>query len=73
MKQIGIAITDPLDWTAQALCSAVNKAGHKPFMFRLHDVTTRLLKDNSLNAGCIWLDTLDALIVRDVGGGGEWN
>lgn len=71
MKQIGIAITDPSDWTAQALYSAVNKAGHRPLKFRLHDVTSRLLKDNSLNAGGIEPDTLDALIVRDVGGGGS--
>jgi len=70
MKQIGIAVTDPLDWTAQALHSAVNKAGHRPLKFKLHDVTTRLLKYNSLNAGGIELDSLDALIVRDVGGGG---
>lgn len=71
MKHIGIAVTDPLDWTAQALHNAVKKAGHRPLKFRLHDVTTRLLRENSLDAGGIWLDTLDALIVRDVDGNGS--
>ncbi|NIA03511.1 MAG: RimK family alpha-L-glutamate ligase [Nitrospirae bacterium] len=70
MKRIGIAVTDPRDWTAQALYNAVTKIGSTPFMFRLHDVKTKLAADISITTGDLDLETLDAVIVRDVGGGG---
>lgn len=71
MKQIGIAVTDPQDWTALALGEAVEKAGAEPFVFRLHDVSTNILERNTLFAGGTDLCSLDAVIVRDVGGGGS--
>jgi tetrahydromethanopterin:alpha-L-glutamate ligase len=71
MKRIGIAVTDPEDWTGQALYEAVIKSGNTPFIFRLHDVTTRLYEKGSMNTGNIDLTTLDAVIVRDMGGGGS--
>lgn len=70
MKRIGIAVTDPRDWTARALCEAVSRAGGLPFVFRLHDVTTRILEENELVSGDMDLRSLDAVIVRDIGGGG---
>jgi tetrahydromethanopterin:alpha-L-glutamate ligase len=70
MKRIGIAVTDPRDWTAQALYRAVTETGSTPFMFRLHDVNTVLAADIRITTGDLELETLDAVIVRDVGGGG---
>ena len=70
MKRIGIAVTDPTDWTAQALYSAVTEIGRTPFMFRLHDVNTVLAADIRITTCDLDMETLDAVIVRDVGGGG---
>jgi len=69
VKRIGIAVTDPRDWTAVALNDALVKASARPVVFRLHDVTTSIQEDNRLNAGNTDLKSLDAVIVRDVGGG----
>lgn len=70
MRQIGIAITDPQDWTAAALRNSAVKADCTPVLFRLHEVTTRLAENASIKAGKIDLTSLDAVIVRDMGGGG---
>ena len=71
MRRIGIAVTDPQDWTARALYESVTRAGGSPFVFRLHDVTTRLLGETELVAGDLNLESLNAVIVRDAGGGGS--
>ena len=68
MKRIGIAVTDPGDWTAVALNDALVKASARPVVFRLHDVTTSIEEHNRLYAGDTDLGSLDAVIVRDVGG-----
>lgn len=70
MKRIGIAVTDPGDWTAIALNDALVKASARPVVFRLHDVTTSIKEHNRLYAGNTDLGSLDAVIVRDVGGAG---
>ena len=70
MKRIGIAVTDPGDWTAIALNDALVKASVRPVVFRLHDVTTSIQEHNRIYAGNTDLGSLDALIVRDVGGAG---
>ncbi len=71
MKHIGIAVTDPRDWTAIALNDALVKASAQPVVFRLHDVTTSIQEHNRLYtySGNTDLESLDAVIVRDVGGG----
>jgi len=69
VKRIGIAVTDPGDWTAIALNDALVKASAQPVVFRLHDVTTSIQEHNRLYAGNTDLGSLDAVIVRDVGGG----
>jgi tetrahydromethanopterin:alpha-L-glutamate ligase len=71
VKHIGIAVTDPGDWTARALNDALVKASARPVVFRLHDVTTSIQEHNRLYtySGDTDLDSLDAVIVRDVGGG----
>ena len=70
MKRIGIAVTDPGDWTAIALNDALVKASVQPVVFRLHDVTTSIQEHNRIYAGNTDLGSLDAVIVRDVGGAG---
>ncbi len=70
MKRIGIAVTDPGDWTAIALNDALIKASARPVVFRLHDVTTSIKEHNRIYAGNTDLGSLDAVIVRDVGGAG---
>ena len=70
MKRIGIAVTDPGDWTATALNDALVKASVRPVVFRLHDVTTSIQEHNRIYAGNTDLGSLDAVIVRDVGGAG---
>jgi tetrahydromethanopterin:alpha-L-glutamate ligase len=70
VKRIGIAVTDPDDWTAVALNNALVKASVRPVVFSLHDVTTSILEHNRLYAGNIDLGSLDAVIVRDAGGAG---
>ena len=71
MKRIGIAVTDPGDWTAIALKDALVEASARPVVFRLHDVTTSIQEHNRLYAGNTDLESLDAVIVRDVGGVGS--
>jgi len=68
--RIGIAVTDPGDWTAIALNDALVKASVRPVVFRLHDVTTSIQEHNRIYAGNTDLGSLDAVIVRDVGGAG---
>jgi len=70
VKRIGIAVTDPGDWTAIALNGALVKASARPVVFRLHDVTTSIQEHNRIYAGNTDLGSLDAVIVRDVGGAG---
>ena len=74
MKKIGIAITDPEDWTARALLNAAKEKGFSPFVFDLRtaevSVSSRTPEPAALfKAGKILLSDLDALIVRDAGAG----
>ncbi|MHC1757584.1 MAG: tetrahydromethanopterin:alpha-L-glutamate ligase [Methanosarcina sp.] len=74
MKKIGIAITDPEDWTARALINAAKRKGFSPFVLDLRTaevgVSSRTSEPVALfKAGEILLSDLDALIVRDAGAG----
>ncbi|AGF95572.1 Tetrahydromethanopterin:alpha-L-glutamate ligase [Methanosarcina mazei Tuc01] len=74
MKKIGIAITDPEDWTARALIKAAKEKGFSPLVFDLSDAEVRIGSGISepasiFKAGEVLLSDLDALIVRDVGAG----
>lgn len=74
MKKIGIAITDPEDWTARALISAAKEKGFSPLVLDLRKAEVRISLGISepaaqFKAGEILLSDLDALIVRDVGAG----
>jgi tetrahydromethanopterin:alpha-L-glutamate ligase len=59
---IGIAITDPNDWTARALVRSVRSRGAEPVPFRLSEIASYAF-DLSM------IDRVDAVIVRDIGAG----
>lgn len=74
MKKIGIAITDPEDWTARALTDAAKLKGYSPFILDLRAAEVSISSGISspaafFKAGKVPLSDLDALIVRDVGAG----
>ncbi len=66
MKKIGIAVTDPEDWTGAALCNSVTRSGMKPSMFCLSRATSDI-RSGKIYAGRLELTVLDAIIVRDMG------
>ena len=66
MKKIGIAVTDPADWTSAALYSAVRHFGMQPIKFSFSNATSDIPSGRSY-AGDIDLTALDAVIVRDLG------
>lgn len=66
MKKIGIAITDPDDWTGRALCNAVKHYGMLPVKFSFNNATSNI-STAEIHAGKIDLTGLDAVIVRDLG------
>ncbi|MDO9098349.1 MAG: RimK family alpha-L-glutamate ligase, partial [Candidatus Methanoperedens sp.] len=66
MKKIGIAVTDPDDWTGIALCNAARRCGMQPVKFSFSDATSNI-SSGELYAGKIELTALDAVIVRDMG------
>lgn len=78
MKKIGIAITDPEDWTARALINAAKEKGFSPLVLDLRKAEVTISSGNSesgvlsgafFKAGETLLSDLDALIIRDAGAG----
>lgn len=66
MKKIGIAVTDPDDWTGVALCNSVTRSGMQPAVFSFKGATSDI-RSGKIYAGKIELTALDAIIVRDLG------
>lgn len=66
MKTIGIAVTDPDDWTGVALCNSVTRSGMQPAVFSFKGATSDI-RSGKIYAGKIELTALDAIIVRDLG------
>ncbi|MGP8322077.1 MAG: tetrahydromethanopterin:alpha-L-glutamate ligase [Methanosarcinaceae archaeon] len=66
---IGIAITDPTDWTAIALIAAAKQKHLAPAIINLHNVDVKIQHGIHYNANDTDLSGLDAVIVRDVGAG----
>jgi len=59
---IGIAITDPNDWTARALVRSVRKSGAEPIPFRLSEIASYTFDFSTIG-------DVDAVVVRDLGAG----
>jgi tetrahydromethanopterin:alpha-L-glutamate ligase len=66
MKKIGIAVTDPNDWTASALCNAVRSRGMEPFNFSFQNTTSDISSGRIIVDG-MDITSLEAVIVRDLG------
>lgn len=66
MKKIGIAVTDPLDWTGIALFNSVSNCGMQPVKFSFADATS-VISTRRIRACGIDLSDLDAVVVRDLG------
>ena len=66
MKKIGIAVTDPADWTGIALYNSVTRSGMKALTFSFGKATSNVSSGN-LYSGKLDLAVLDAVIVRDLG------
>ncbi|MCE8423950.1 MAG: RimK family alpha-L-glutamate ligase [Candidatus Methanoperedens sp.] len=66
MKKVGIAVTDPLDWTGNALFNSVSNCGMQPIRFSFANATSEI-STGKIHACCIDLFELDAVVVRDLG------
>ncbi|MBN2111178.1 MAG: RimK family alpha-L-glutamate ligase [Methanosarcinaceae archaeon] len=69
MKKLGIAVTDPDDWTARTFIETANSKGLEALAVDLREAEAAIDKDRSYMAGGLDLRELDALIVRDMGAG----
>ena len=67
--QIGIAITNPSDWTATALIAAAKQKKITPITLNLQNVEVKIQNGVHYSANDTDLSELDAVIVRDVGAG----
>ncbi len=66
MKKIGIAVTDPEDWTGISLCNSVEYYSMKPVKFSFNEATSDI-SSGKIYSGNVDLTALDAVIVRDLG------
>jgi tetrahydromethanopterin:alpha-L-glutamate ligase len=66
MKSVGIAVTDPDDWTGLAFQNSARQYGMHPVTFSFDDATSDI-SSGKIYAGKIDLAGLDAVIVRDLG------
>ncbi|MCK5661701.1 MAG: RimK family alpha-L-glutamate ligase [Methanosarcinales archaeon] len=67
---IGIAITDPNDWTAQAIVHEIMQQGMEPVPFDPTEIVSSIDTDLTIISDDCDLLALDAVIVRDMGQGG---
>ena len=68
-QKIGIAITNPSDWTATALIAAAKQRNITPITINLQTADVKIQHGVHYSANGIDLSELDAIIVRDVGAG----
>jgi tetrahydromethanopterin:alpha-L-glutamate ligase len=69
MKKLGIVVTDPLDWTAQALMQEAERRGFETYYPDLGQIETSIGRTVSHKAGEVCLSELDAIVIRDMGPG----
>jgi len=69
MQKIGIAITNPSDWTATALIAAAKQRNITPITLNLQTADVTIPHGVHYSANDTDLSELDAIIVRDVGAG----
>ena len=65
--QIAIVVSDPQDWTAQALLASFSKKGIDAFFLNFSELAAGINSGQSFSCSGIDLLNLDALVVRDLG------
>lgn len=65
--RVGIVISDPLDWTAQALCTSFRGKGVDAVFLNFSELYAAINEDISLFSNGIDLLQLDGIVVRDLG------
>jgi tetrahydromethanopterin:alpha-L-glutamate ligase len=65
--KIGIVVSDPKDWTAQALLDSFSRKGIDAFFLDFSELVASIGDDLVLQSGGIDLLDLDGLVVRDLG------
>jgi len=68
--RIAIVVSDPLDWTAQALLASFSKKGADSFFLDFSDLSASIGSGQSFRCARVDLLSLDALVVRDLGRNG---
>lgn len=69
MKKLGIVVTDPNDWTANALISEAEKRGFQTVCPDLGKLETSISRNVKHTTNGTDLSDLDAIIIRDMGSG----
>jgi tetrahydromethanopterin:alpha-L-glutamate ligase len=72
LMRTAIVVTDPQDWTAQALFASFARKGMDPIFLNFSDLSAAICGSSSSCFRCAGVDLLDldALIVRDMGKSG---
>ena len=65
--RVAIVVSDPLDWTAQALIASFSKKGIDAFFLNFSELFVSISSGQSFSCSGIDLLNLDALVVRDLG------
>ncbi|MDD4162477.1 MAG: RimK family alpha-L-glutamate ligase [Methanothrix sp.] len=65
--RVAIAVSDPLDWTAQALLASFSKKGVDSFFLDFSELAASIDSGQSFSCARVDLLSLDALVVRDLG------
>ncbi len=65
--RVGIVISDPLDWTARALCASIRGKGVDAVFLNFSELAAVINEDISFLGNGIDLLQLDGLVVRDLG------
>lgn len=65
--RVAIIVSDPLDWTAQALLASFSAKGIDAFFLNFSDLLASITSNQSFSCAGVDLLNLDALVVRDLG------
>lgn len=68
--RIAIIVSNPQDWTAQALLASFSKKGMDAFFLNFSELSASIDRDQSYSCAGVDLLELDALLVRDLGRSG---
>ncbi|MCK9564472.1 MAG: RimK family alpha-L-glutamate ligase, partial [Methanothrix sp.] len=65
--RVAIIVSDPQDWTAQALLASFLKKGMDAFFLNFSDLAATINSNQSFSCAGVDLLDLDAIVVRDLG------